>query len=393
MLIGTRQLATFVHDRLLMRNDRSRRFFDSEALRLAAACREMSERFLRGGRLLAFGQGACATDAQHVAVEFVHPIIVGKRALPALDISLMFDPWLRASLKSDDIVMGFGPPECDVHVLAALNYARSRGAMTFALPGGDGDYAVALDVGSAFVHQELIEILYHTLWESVHVFFEHRALGLDVGVSKFLYPFLDKEEQDTTALIPDVAKSIETKAREDEKLREDVAMRATDRLADLVLDINERLFHGGKLVLFGNGGSATDANDLAIDCVAPPDGFEPIPAVSLSMEAATITAIANDVGPDVIFLRQLFAQANPGDIAVAFSTSGNSRNIIIALEEARKRGMLTVALLGNDGGAIRQQGLVDYPFVVRCDYIPRIQEVHASISHVIRESLEYIRHG
>ncbi len=212
-------------------------------------------------------------------------------------------------------------------------------------------------------------------------------------MSKFLYPFLDKEEQDTTALIPDVAKSIETKAREDEKLREDVAMRATDRLADLVLDINERVFHGGKLVLFGNGGSATDANDLAIDCVAPPNGFEPIPAVSLSMEPATLTAIANDVGPDVIFLRQLFAQANPGDIAVAFSTSGNSRNIIIALEEARKRGMLTVALLGADGGAIRQQCLADYPFVVRCDYIPRIQEVHASISHVIRESLEYIRHG
>ena len=68
----------------------------------------MSERFLRGGRLLAFGRGPYATDAQHVSVEFVHPVIVGKRALPALDLSLLYRPWLRSLVRADDMVMGFG---------------------------------------------------------------------------------------------------------------------------------------------------------------------------------------------------------------------------------------------------------------------------------------------
>ena len=90
----------------------------------------------------------------------------------------------------------------------------------------------------------------------------------------------------------------------------------------------------------------------------------------------------------MIFLRQLIAQAGRGDVAVAISTSGGSRNVIAALEEARKRGLLTVALLGYDGGEIVRRGLADLPIVVRSDYIPRIQEVQASIYHVMREALE-----
>src|SRR5580704_8827333 len=103
----------------------------------------MSERFLRGGRLLAFGRGPYSTDAQHVSVEFVHPVIVGKRALPALDLSICFGPWLDAILHPDDIVMGFGPPEGDAEVSAALDDATRRGAMTMALPGAEGDYHCA----------------------------------------------------------------------------------------------------------------------------------------------------------------------------------------------------------------------------------------------------------
>ena len=94
-----------------------------------------------------------------------------------------------------------------------------------------------------------------------------------------------------------------------------------------------------------------------------------------------------------MFLRQLIAQARPEDIAVAISTSGGSRNIIVALEEARKRNLLTVALLGYDGGEIKRRGLADFPIVVQCDYIPRIQEVQASIYHIIRETLEVLSHG
>ena len=140
-------------------------------------------------------------------------------------------------------------------------------------------------------------------------------------------------------------------------------------------------------MLFGNGGSATDANDFAIDCVAPPHGYRPVPAVSLSLEPANITAIANDVGVDVIFVRQMIAQARRSDVAVAISTSGGSRNVIAALDEARKRGLLTVALLGYDGGEIKRRGLADHAIVVESDYIPRIQEVQASIYHIMRQGL------
>ena len=92
--------------------------------------------------MLAFGRGPYATDAQHVSVEFVHPVIVGKRALPALDLSVLFRPWLEAILRPEDIVMGFGPPEGDPEVWATLQQAHGRDAMTFALPGIEGSYAV-----------------------------------------------------------------------------------------------------------------------------------------------------------------------------------------------------------------------------------------------------------
>src|SRR4029077_8945279 len=142
---------------LVERNAVYERFFAGEAERLALACRDMSDRFLRGGRLLSFGRGPYATDAQHVSVEFVHPVIVGKRALPALDLSLAFEPWLKALVQSDDIVMGFGPPEGDNEVWAALGEARRRGAMTFALPGTGGSYFCNPATDDIFIHQELIE--------------------------------------------------------------------------------------------------------------------------------------------------------------------------------------------------------------------------------------------
>jgi len=385
-------LATHVEDGLLARNALFEDFFAREAGRLAEACREMAERFLRGGRLLAFGRGPYATDAQHVSVEFVHPVIVGKRALPALDLSMLFGPWTEALAGPNDMVMGFGPPEGDPEVQAALGSAASKGAMTFALPGSEGGYAVGAATQDPFVHQELIEILYHTLWETVHVFFEHRELGHEVGQASFLYPFLGREKQAPADLVGQVAASILMKVADDAALRGQVAREENGRIAEATLAIRQRLLRGGKLVIFGNGGSATDANDWAIDCIAPPAGFRPVPAVSLSMEPATVTAIANDVGTEVIFLRQLIAQAQPDDVAIAISTSGGSGNVIAALKEARKRRLLTVALLGYDGGEIRRQGLAEHYVVVGSDYIPRIQEVQASIYHIMRESLEELDH-
>lgn len=384
-------LSSRIGESLDLRNRLCEAFFAREAGRLAVACREMADRFGRGGRLLAFGHGAYATDAQHVAVEFIHPVIVGKRALPALDLSIDFWRWVDAILRPEDIVMGFGPPDGGLDVWQTLERARTRGAMTFALPGlgGSASYAVETPTRDPFIHQEIVEMLYHTLWETVHVFLEHRHLGRDVGAAGFLYPFLGSEPAaQPVGIAAEVAASIQLKVADDARLRDQVAHEQADAIAQAALAIAGRLRRGGKLIILGNGGSATDANDLALDCVDPPHPYRPIPAISLALEPAAITAIANDVGTDVIFLRQLIAHAAPQDVAIAISTSGGSRNVIVALEEARKRGLLTVALLGYEGGEIVRRELAEHPLIVRSDYIPRIQEVQASIYHILRELLE-----
>src|SRR5215475_8478045 len=135
-------LGAQIEQGLLERNRLFEVFFAREATVLAEACQEMAQRFLRGGRLLAFGRGSYATDAQHVSVEFVHPVIVGKRALPALDLSSSFRRWMETILHPEDMVMGFGPPEGDRQVWAALASAQMRGAMTLALPGRQGSFAL-----------------------------------------------------------------------------------------------------------------------------------------------------------------------------------------------------------------------------------------------------------
>src|SRR5208282_4516682 len=192
---------------------------------------------------------------QHVSVEFVHPVIVGKRALPALDLSLAFEPWLKTLVQPDDIVMGFGPPEGDAEVWLALDAAHQRHAMTFTLPGPGGSYFCNPATHDAFIHQELIEILYHTLWETVHVFFEHRELGHDVGEAGFLYPFLGQEKQGTEDAMSEVARSIQMKASDDAKLREQVAREESEQIGNAAAAIADRIQRGGKLIIFGNGGS------------------------------------------------------------------------------------------------------------------------------------------
>ena len=378
-------------EELLRRNAIFEEFFKREAPRMAEACQEMSRRFMAGGRLLAFGNGPAATDAQHVSVEFVHPVIVGKRALPALDLGPDFETGLPVVLKPEDVVMGFAFPEKDAAVERTLSAAKERGALTFALTGGEADYSFMLPDGDPFVCQEIFEVLYHVLWETVHVYFEHREQGHDVGASSFLYPMLSKGEQRLEDVVREVQGSMLQKMQETNRMRAAAADTETAAIAETAVAVEERLGRGGKIIAFGNGGSATDTNDLVADCVAPPSGYTPIPAVSLSAESANITAIANDIGTEAIFVRQLIAHARPEDVAVGISTSGGSANILAALAEARKRGMLTVALVGYDGGRIVAEGLADHAVVVRSDYIPRIQEVQASIYHVMRGLLQEIR--
>lgn len=175
-------------------------FFTAEAERIAKACWAMAQRFHQGGRLLAFGNGASATDAQHVSVEFVHPVIVGKRALPALALTndsatlsgLMmskeagqsFSRLLRVLGRPEDIALGFSLDGSCTNVTEALQAARQMGLLTLGLTGGDGgrlaqaslDFCFVVRSHDPFVVQETHETLYHVLWELVHVFFEHEGL-------------------------------------------------------------------------------------------------------------------------------------------------------------------------------------------------------------------------
>jgi D-sedoheptulose 7-phosphate isomerase len=388
MTVDTNVLAIRSSEELLRRNSIFEAFFRAEAPRLAEACHEMSRRFLAGGRLLAFGNGSATTDAQHVSVEFVHPVIVGKRALPALDLGHDFEARLPVVLQPEDMVMGFAFSDRDEAVERALLATRERGALTFALAGEVGDYPFDLPDEDPFVCQEIFEVLYHMLWETVHVYFEHREQGHDVGASSFLYPFLGTQEQHLEGVVEEVQGSMLQKMEEVNGMRAAVAETEVGAISEIAAALAERLRRGGKIIAFGNGGSATDANDLVADCVAPPPGFEPVPAVSLAAEPANITAIANDVGVEAIFLRQLFAHARPDDVAIGISTSGGSANILAALAEARKRGLLTVGIVGYDGGRIVGEQLTDHAVVVRSDYIPRIQEVQASVYHVVRGLIE-----
>jgi D-sedoheptulose 7-phosphate isomerase len=175
-------------------------FFTAESEKIAEACWAMARRFHQGGRLLAFGNGAWATDAQHVSVEFVHPVIVGKRALPALALTndsatlsgvlaegnagLTFAYHLKTLARPQDIAMGFSPHGNCTNVVKTLEVARSLGLLTLGLTGGDGglvklsrpDFCFVVQSHDLLAIQETHETLYHVLWELVHVFFEHEGL-------------------------------------------------------------------------------------------------------------------------------------------------------------------------------------------------------------------------
>jgi D-sedoheptulose 7-phosphate isomerase len=380
-------LASRAAQALRDRNLLAEHFFAEVAEPIATTSRDMAGRFERGGRLFAFGRGTSLTDAQHVAVEFVHPVIVGKRALTALDVSGFDAAAVTRLFRPDDMLIGLWLPGNPPDVLEVVAVARDRGLMVIQAIGTPLTRALEQSTPNPFVLQEWAEVYYHTLWETVHVYLERRNRGHDVGSAGFLYPYLGEQVQDDIGVIAEVTASIRAKVADDAALREACAAHAVPDMAAAVVAIRQATSRGGMLLTFGNGGSATDANDFAFDCVAPPPGMPPVAAISLATDAATITAIANDVGPELIFLRQLIAQGRRGDVAIGISTSGGSRNVMVALEEARRRGLATIALLGCDGGEIRRRGLADITIVVASDYIPRVQEVQASIYHIIRELL------
>ena len=400
-------------------------FFAEHAPALATTCWGMGRRFHQGGKLVIYGpRGATFSDAQHNAVEFTHPVLVGKRALPAVSVRDRAD--LDVLTGADDIRMEIG-------------------VAGFTVAGG------AFEVGGEdpLVAQEVIETAYHELWELVHVFFEHEGLlqeGRDEEVcltcgdvalpsavvrvsgstavvrtaqgeeeadvslvapispgelvlvhggvalervkpieqfSHEFYPFLTHETADVPTVLADVASSVRTKWQEVAELR-----RAQDRdaMGAALGALRERVAGGGKVLAFGNGGSATDAADLTSDLLSIG-----VPAFDLAGEPAVVTAIGNDIGFEEVFARQVIALGRAQDVAVGISTSGRSGNVQRALHQARRQGLATLALVGYGGGELAADPMVDHALVVDSTYIPRIQEAQATIYHALVRGLEEVR--
>ena len=298
-------------------------FFEAEAERIARLCHRMAERFARGGRLFALGATpAGRSDARHVAVEFVHPVIVGKRALPALALTAEggpVDAQLELLAEAEDMVIAFGPG-CDVPTQHALDLARERGSLTIAFAESAAEWRFDLPGEQESVDQELAETLYHVLWELVHVFFEHRGLLAgrterrvhDSGASSFLYPFLGEQEHDLEAVVADVRESVLMKAREASELRAQTLAEAATALVAGAIALRSCFDAGGRLLALGNGGSATDAMDVVADLHSAHR-----PALDLTEDTGILTAIANDIGVEAVFSRQVIAHGRPGDALLA----------------------------------------------------------------------------
>lgn len=172
------------------------------------------------------------------------------------------------------------------------------------------------------------------------------------------------------------------KARESAEVKEEFFRAEADRIEALVRAMAERFACGGRLYVMGNGGSATDAQHVAVEFFHPIiEKRKPLPALALSADPALVTAISNDRDFAKVFADQLRVLAGPADMALVLSTSGQSPNLIQALEVARDLGVLTIAFAGKDGGRLSE--LAQHCFIVPSFSIHRIQETHVALYHIV----------
>jgi D-sedoheptulose 7-phosphate isomerase len=232
------------------------------------------------------------------------------------------------------------------------------------------------------------------------------------GSMESLYPFLYSGTTDLTAVLEQVRQSTVAKAEEITELRRVIGARDGARLMSCAADAAARFAAGGRLLAFGNGGSATDAQQLAALFLNPggsvPGGTvsagtvsagtvsgdpagagRPLPALGLASDTSVVTALCNDIGVDVVFARQIAAFGRREDIAVGLSTSGNSDNLLRAFDEASRRGLLTVGLAGYEGGKMAELDSIDYLFVAPSSSVHRIQEAQTTIYHVLWELTQH----
>src|SRR3954466_9956728 len=234
--------------------------FTSQSDRIARLCQAMAERFERGGRLPPVGHSpAERSDVRHVTVEFVHPVIVGKRALPALGLSVEGGPLAAQAalaVEADDIAIAFGEGD---DLASAVALCAERGALTIAFADIGAEWSFAPPGTDPFVRQELVETLYHVLWELVHVFLDQRGLlegrrgsaVHDAGASSFLYPFLAEREDDLESVVADVRASVEMKSAEVGALRVQTLGGGRERLLAAAADLRAAFARGGRLLALG----------------------------------------------------------------------------------------------------------------------------------------------
>ena len=205
--------------------------------------------------------------------------------------------------------------------------------------------------------------------------------------TNFLYPFIESDERDAGALLLDLTQSARVKQQASAELRRITLERSAEAIERASAAMSTRFARGGRLFVFGNGGSSTDAASLASLFVRPPWG-RPLAARNLVDDSAVLTALGNDVGFDLVFSRQLIAHANEDDVAIGLSTSGNSRNLLLAFTEAATRGLLTIGIAGYSGGEMAASPHVQHCLVVAADSVHRIQETQAAIGFALWRAVQ-----
>lgn len=317
-----------------------------------------------GGRLLVFAPDA-PDHAHHVAVEFVHPVIAGLPALPAevVDHIDQIDHAGRSGRPSRvhggpaDVVLAIGaraPADADLLIDGALPDAR-------------------------------IMAHYHLLWELVHVALDHRSRDVASGDSTgFLYPFLDDPQPETDdAADEELRAALESAAasqRADSVRAGDTARRANRVSIDAAAAAIARAAtpSGARVYVIGNGGSATDAARMVRLL-----GLAGVRATSLAADYAVVTALANDLGAERVFARQIDAFVRPGDVVVGWSTSGTSANVVAAFERAAALGATCIGSCGYGGAALDALGSVAIALVVDEQSVHRIQEAQADLMRAV----------
>ena len=205
--------------------------------------------------------------------------------------------------------------------------------------------------------------------------------------SQSFYPFLHEENAKPQELGEELRFSLMEKVRESVEVKQKFFEENADEILEAALCLARAFYHGKKMLVCGNGGSATDAQHIAVEFMHPITvGRKALPAICLNNDMAMVTAVANDVSFSDVFVRQIIALGNEGDALVALSTSGNSENLLHAFQTARKMRIKTIGLAGSDGGKMAEmkaQGLIDFCLTVPTSSVHRIQETHVALYHIL----------